>query len=239
LTGIVLASKRLIPNRTLAEAVELFLKTPAPRPLIVPTTHVASPPLQFQKGDMVEHFREQDRLVRAGLVLDVHCEDESVYYTVILDGSAQELQAPAHKLMLPGEWQRRLRQEGHRFEPGDTVEHVGSTVRIGTVLRVHMDDVVEGFRYAVRLEGEKGLEIDAVERKLRDVRGAPPRQPGGVRDEQAAPNRQRRTEPLPATTEGSWLDPALRTAEQLYEYYVAGMAGEHRFGRRGSEGAGE
>ena len=78
----------------------------------------APPPrtTKFIRGDVVEHYRESDNLIRRGKVIAVHNDDPAngVYYTIVLDGAdaGHELQSAERKLEAPGVWQKMLSEKG-------------------------------------------------------------------------------------------------------------------------------
>ena len=71
---------------------------------------------KFVKGDIVEHYRESDNLIRKGRILAVHLDDlvNGIYYTLSLEGAEKghELQSAETKLEFPGVWETALKEKG-------------------------------------------------------------------------------------------------------------------------------
>jgi hypothetical protein len=70
---------------------------------------------KFIKGDIVEHLKESENLIRKGKIVGVHADDiaAGVYYTVALENEGgYEVQSAERKLEFPGIWEKVLRDKG-------------------------------------------------------------------------------------------------------------------------------
>ncbi|KAH9261647.1 hypothetical protein BASA81_000303 [Batrachochytrium salamandrivorans] len=107
----VCVSKRgLLLPRTLPVKLQQVLQKPA-------QPQRGQPATKFAKGDLVEHKRKSDGLVRGCVVVGVHLDDvvNGVYYTLRTDATGAELQSQEGNIALPGGWKQEEEEEEDGF----------------------------------------------------------------------------------------------------------------------------